>query len=264
MKHARVVVMCLFVAMAAWAWADAAWEEVVIYGDASDKPSVPPYFSPDEVAVAVDSVVFFRLKTSAAGYKLSERARIVDMRITEVLCRRLVGPVTIRPIRGKPTIYVGPVRVVTVYPEDAKAAGMDCPWQLARQWADGLRQGLPVVVPGPLPQKAGGVGGGAEAVTVAIDNRVLFRLRWPNGFSSLQERQATVERRVTDALSRRASQVTTAATESGIGVYADGRLVVEATAMDAQIAGCSAEALAAAWAKNLSAALKLIAGGKGQ
>lgn len=121
--------------------------DVVLWGNDTDKPKNPANFTGTEFTVLVDNAPFFVLRTKAAGYTLGQRGEIVDLRIDECLSCRVTGPVTILPIRGKPTIYVGPVRVVTVYPEDAAADHAASEEALARDWADALARGLPKVVP---------------------------------------------------------------------------------------------------------------------
>ena len=87
-----------------------------------------------------------------------QRMAIVDTRITEILSHGVLGPVTVKAIRGKPTVYVGAYRLITVYPRDARNAGMSCSWQLAKQWAESTAKALPIVMPAafmaPLPAAA--------------------------------------------------------------------------------------------------------------
>ncbi len=126
----------------------AAGHEVAIWADAAEKPTASDRFTGDAYEVGVNATHFFTLRTAAAGYALIQRASIVDLRVTEVLSRRLTGPVTVSPIRGKPTIYVGPVRIVTVYPRDVAAANAASANELAAKWAAALSAGLPKVMPG--------------------------------------------------------------------------------------------------------------------
>lgn len=254
--------------------------EIVIYGDDTEKPLVPTGFSPSEILIGVDAAEFFVLKTAAAGYTLPERARIVDMRITEVLSRRIVGPVTVQRLRGRPTIYVGPVRLVTVYPEDVAASSARSAAALAQAWAAGVRAALPKVMPGGVrassvppaggvaaggPVPAGGpaaesAGAAPHAGDVALGGKLLFTLRWANGFESLAERRAAVDRRVTAALSARCRPVSLVpAADGAVAIHANGMLIVEATGPDAAAFGKTTQELAREWASNLEDALALIA-----
>ncbi len=106
------------------------------------------YVEPTEADIALDNVLFFRIRTPAAGYKVVEREKIVNQRLVDILSYRAGGPVTISPIRGKPTIYVDGTKLVTVYPRDVEANNATSMHQLAGIWATRLREGLPKVLPG--------------------------------------------------------------------------------------------------------------------
>jgi len=248
--------VCLSVALALvfLAGAQAGQEEVVIWPHAVDKPKAPETFSAQAYEVGVNGVTFFVLRASAAGYRLIERAYIADLRLTEVLSRRLTGPVVVKPIRGRPTVYVGPVRVITVYPSDVAACRAKSADELASKWAEALREGLPRVVPGARV-------GVSRVYEVAVNNHLLFRLRAAAGYPNLKARGAVVEQQVVEALSRRAKVVTCAPTMHGVGIYADGVLVVEVTEEDAAAVKSSPAAVAEVWASNLRGALGLISPG---
>lgn len=106
------------------------------------------YVEPTEADIGINNFLFFRIRTPAAGYKVVEREKIINQRLVEILSDRTAGPVTISPIRGKPTIYVDGMKLVTVYPRDVdanNAGGMD---GLANIWAQRVREGLPKIMPG--------------------------------------------------------------------------------------------------------------------
>lgn len=228
--------------------------EVVLWGDDTDKPKDPKNFTATEFRVLVNGVPFMTLRTPAAGYTLAQRGSIVDLRIDEALSRRLTGPVTISSIRGKPTIYVGSVRVVTVYPQDSTAAGTKSECELAKIWAAALADGLPKVVPG------GFVGHGTSGLyKVSLNNHEMFMLHWSAQYPTVRKRGAAVEAAVTEALSRREKVVTISPSAHGLGLYADGVLVVEVTPEDAKAEGQTQQSLADNWAANLTKALTLIA-----
>jgi len=247
---AAVLLLTVAAMLAMPAFAD----EIVIYGSDTEKPLTPEGFNPQQMVIGVDSTEFFVLRTAAAGYTLAQRACIVDLRITEALSLRLTGPVTVKRLRGRPTLYIGPVRLVTVYPEDVAAAGACCAWHLAQKWAAGVREGLPKVVPGAFPRQSAG-----EVGVIALGGKLLFVLHWANGFGTVEKRHEVVEQRVTEALSRRAGPVHCRPVAGGIGVYAGDMLIVEATDTDAEALGVTKEKLADRWAANLEEALKLIA-----
>jgi hypothetical protein len=110
------------------------------------------YVEPTEADIGINNFLFFRIRTPAAGYKVVEREKIINQRLVEVLSNRSSGPVTISPIRGKPTIYVDGMKFVTVYPRDVEANNAGCMYTLANIWAERLREGLPKIMPGgPRP-----------------------------------------------------------------------------------------------------------------
>lgn len=228
--------------------------EVVIWGSSAEKPSLPESLSLKAYDVAVNGVVFFTIRAPAAGYTVAQRGYIADLRITEVLSRGLAGPIVIKYIRGKPTIYVGPVRVITVYPQDAAAWGVGSAAVLAETWAWNLHKNLPKVVPGVVQR-------GPAVYEVAVNNCLLFRLRSAAGYPSLRARGADVEQKVVEVLSRGARAVTCAPTARGVGVFADGVLVVEATEADGRLVTLRPGDLAESWAENLRAALKHVSPG---
>ncbi len=108
------------------------------------------FVEPTEAVISIDNAFFFRIRTPAAGYKVSERERIVNERIVAILSCHKPGPVTIGAINGKPTIYVDGVMLVTVYPRDAEA-NKTTMTDVATIWAANLRAGLPKVMPGQHP-----------------------------------------------------------------------------------------------------------------
>ncbi len=127
------------------AWA--ARDEIVIYGTYQEVPSVGSWPAGATGQIALDNVSFFVIPGNAGGLTLAQRCEIVDTRITEILSHGVLGPVTVKPIRGKPTVYVGRYRLITVYPRDARNAGVKCSQQLAERWVASTAQALPVVMP---------------------------------------------------------------------------------------------------------------------
>jgi|GEM_PF-2334169 len=109
--------------------------------------------------IGIDNHLFLRIRTPAAGFKIEERRVLLDQRLVEILSyENTRNPkVWIGNIRGKPTIYVGETKLITVYPRDAKANNTTSSW-LASHWAQRLRAGIPQVAPvrtlKPLASKA--------------------------------------------------------------------------------------------------------------
>lgn len=111
--------------------------EVKIYAGENEKPVTLARIVPDEYEIGVGGTMFLRIRGGAAGFSAAERARIVNTRLTYILSYGDLDPdaVQIIPVRGKPTIYVGNVRLITVYPCDAEAAGASSMEELATIWA---------------------------------------------------------------------------------------------------------------------------------
>lgn len=155
MAHTRLTGMMMLGALVVCAviWAPQAQaqlqNEVKVYGGADEKPVTNAQVIPDEFEIGVGGLNFFRIRTAAAGFSAAERARIVDARIVHILSYGELDPedVHIVPVRGKPTIYVGDVRLVTVYPSDVEAAGADSMEQLAGWWAASVACCLKSVAP---------------------------------------------------------------------------------------------------------------------
>ncbi len=123
--------------------------EVKIYAGEDEKPASEARIVPDEYEVGVDGLTFLRIRSGAAGFTVAERGRTVDTRLTHIISYEDYSPDAVRivPVRGKPTIYVGKVRLITVYPSDAAAAGVASTRELAETWAAAIAASLREVVP---------------------------------------------------------------------------------------------------------------------
>ncbi len=231
-------------------------DEIVISGDLNDKP---PTRGPDmaRADIAIGDYLLLTIRTPAAGFTVAERESIVYMRLTEILSNERMDPgdFVLSEVRGKPTLWVGNYRLITVYPRDAEAAGTTSR-QLAVTWLESLRTKLPEVAPinavAPVP-----------TYDVALGNSLLFRLRDANGFATLSARGAVVDSRLIEVVSKDGSPpiiVRPIADEHG--VYVGEERIVTATTKDAELAGASDTAeLAEAWAENLTRARPLIKAG---
>jgi hypothetical protein len=127
-------------------WAEPA-EETVLYGTYEDVPSVGWWPAGASGVIAVNGVEFFEIPDNGGGLPLAIRCEIVDARITEIMSAGIYGPAYVGAVRGQPTVYVGTYRLITAYDEDAVNAGVCCAECLAQQWAQGVAEGLPRVVP---------------------------------------------------------------------------------------------------------------------
>lgn len=257
--NSRVLIrMFLVLTLAAMAITLAAAQasSIVVSGDLDNKPATrgPDL---DKAEIAIGSQLLFTIRTPAAGFTVAERARILDIRLTEIISNVRMDPGNFRldQVRGKPTLYVGDYRLVTVYPRDAEAA--DCTDQeLAERWLAGLREKLPLVAPEAAVKAP-------VTYQVGVGGVMLFRLRDPNGFDTLRARGAAVEARLVPVVSSDGlPAIEVQPVAEGHAIYAGDQQVVTATKLDAEIAGLpDSEALAKAWAARLSDALPLIKAG---
>lgn len=104
----------------------------------------------DERDISVGGVWICRITHDASGYTSYERAIEVNRRITQVLSApelRTGTQVTVRPMGSGAVIMVGDLLVFTVAPEDAIDTPVK-PFELARQWAQRLAEGLTKGLPG--------------------------------------------------------------------------------------------------------------------
>ncbi len=127
--------------------------EIVIYSGEADVPqagNLPPETAGE---IKVNNALVFKLPGGGGGVPLNVRAEIMDTRITEILSAGITGPIKIGAIRGKPTIWVGEFRLITVYPEDAAATGTTM-LALAQQWAKSTEAMLWKCSPGVGPSQA--------------------------------------------------------------------------------------------------------------
>ena len=128
------MVLGLLLAMPCWGQMD---EEVVILGGEDEKPVVTARYMPDEVEIGVGGVMMLRIRASAVGYSPVQRGRIVDARMVYALSYGNLDPeaVHVSMVRGQPTVYVGNIRLITVYDSDVEATGADSACELANLWA---------------------------------------------------------------------------------------------------------------------------------
>ncbi len=157
--------LVLLIAGATSVWAQETGE-IIIYGSYEEVPTVG-WWPPDASGVvAVGSVAFFEIPGNGGGLPLATRCEIVDARITAILSDGITGPVYVGAIRGQPTVYVGPYRLITVYHEDAVNAGACCARKLAQKWANSTAAALPQVLPSSYAPSAALAADRAEAEAV--------------------------------------------------------------------------------------------------
>lgn len=230
--------------------------DIVIFGDINAKPATrgPEMGKAD---IAIDNHTFFTLHTNAAGYTIAERQRILNIRLTEIISnvRMTDDAFVLSSVRGKPTIYVGDYRLVTVYPNDAQAAGMSMD-ELAQQWFASVATQLPEVAPYAFVSAP-------VTFDVSVGGTLLFRLRDRDSFPTLKDRGAEVHKRLIPVISAKTvPTICVQPMDKGYGIFADNVWVLNATHTDAKLAGLNdAESLAITWAANLRDALPIITAG---
>lgn len=228
-------------------------KEVKVWGGLDSKPKTAEAYKPEKVTIGIGSFDMFEIKNAAAGYSLSEREVAIYNRLVEVLSKGPARPeaVCVGRVRSAPTVYVGNFRLVSVYAEDAQAAGMT-QQALAEKWRDRLAAVLPIVATENVVPKA------PETYEVAIGGELLFRLRDKDGFPSVKARGIALEQHVATMLSdgRKGRVLAKAMLVDGQWAVQYGELrLTTATAADAEALGLTPQQLAEKWAAGLNKAL---------
>ncbi len=245
MKHIVAVAVLLAVAVSVFAIRPCLAAEVVIYGGENEKPAVRGSIS-GPADVSIDGVTFFTIPGPAIGYSTLQRLAIVETRIAEILSTSPFAPVTVKPVRGKPTVYVGNIRLITVYPADVRNAGAKSAAQLAAEWAEGTAAALQVVAPSafrPMPR-------GRSVYVLGLP---WFDIYTHGGFPSMAARVESIRERI-NAIARdlpgAAAQVNVRYHNQEWTVFVGDSLLITATDKDACGNGVSsAKALAGMWAQ---------------
>jgi hypothetical protein len=130
--------------------------EIKVWGGGSSKPKTADSYQPDHALIGIGRYDMLDINRSAVGFSIAEREVVVYNRLVEILSNGPVQPaaVCVGKVRSVPTIFVGAYRLVSVYPQDARAAGMS-QQELARKWAHQIAQALPLVAPTAAATKSG-------------------------------------------------------------------------------------------------------------
>jgi hypothetical protein len=247
--------------------------ELKIWGGLESKPAIADGYEPEKVEIAIGSYKLLELHGPAAGYTLAEREVVVYNRLTEALSQGPVTPkmICVGKVRSAPTIYVGPVRFVSVYARDAAAVQMTQE-QLACAWAKRLVEVLPKITVATAELKPVPIPGiwaptmGPEVFEIAVGGTVIFRLRGPDGCDSVaargQDAQLQVNHMLSDGREKGVVAIAKQVDGEWIVSYA-GDQVVTITAADAAANKTTPELLAKAWAAKLTAILPKVKGPTG-
>lgn len=130
--------------------------EIKIWGGLTSKPKTAASYVPTEARIGIGAFDMFEIRCPGGGYTVAEREVTIYNRLVEIMSNGPVQPeaVCVGKVRSAPTIFVGPYRLVSVYPSDARAAGMS-QLELARKWARAVAAALPQVAPTAAAVKAG-------------------------------------------------------------------------------------------------------------
>lgn len=218
-------------------------DDVVLWGDINEKPVTNAAdYNPEVAEIRIGGVLFLVLRTPAAGYTVAERETVILRRLVAIYDSGKILPVKVLPVRGRPTIYVGNIRLVTVYPRDVEAAGDGSVRDLARHWAEGVRQGLLLTAPGKcFPE--------GPTYCAKLSGKPIARLLEPDSFQNVRQRGLAVEERLAAIVEGfDPAGLATADTAVGTAVTYNGTTLVTATAVDARESKYDSTAeLAAAW-----------------
>jgi hypothetical protein len=117
--------------------------------------ATPEIDEPAQIATQAGEITYsgrllFRIRTGAGGYTAEQRAEAIKERMIPILSMEELKPDEIRVVQEQPkgdaAIYVRDRLLITVDRGMALANGNGDPADLARLWADRVRQILPQVV----------------------------------------------------------------------------------------------------------------------
>jgi hypothetical protein len=266
MHLAAVLIVALFVTAALGAWGAECNEpapakscprgtEIKIWGGLESKPKTAEGYKPETVKIGIGVFEMFEISSGAAGYTLPEREVAIYNRLNEILSTEPGhgNSVCVGRVRSAPTIYVGNHRLISVYKQDAQAAGMT-QQELAAKWRDRIALVLPQVATANLAPKSPLYG----SYEVAVGGTLLFRLRDKDGYDSTEQRGLDVERRVVEMLSdgRKGRLTAQAVEQDGEWIIRYGELkLLNVSQADASLNCSTRPILARRWANDLNAAL---------
>lgn len=109
---------------------------------------VVPLMAQQSENVNIANGVVARIRTPGPYANLKERAAAIDKAIAEIISTQdTQNPqVSLKEVDGVWHVFVGPVKVIGVYPAEAEANGIGAR-QLAAMWANNIRERLPLTTP---------------------------------------------------------------------------------------------------------------------
>lgn len=154
-----VTVGALLLVLAGSLWAAEccpAGKEIKIWGGDGDKPKTNDSYKPAQAIIGVGRFDILTIKNAAVGVSIAEREVIVYNRLCEILSNGPVNPsaVCVGKVRSAPTVFVGPYRLISVYPQDA-AAYQRTAQEVAEGWAKSVAAVIPLVAPTNAAYRSG-------------------------------------------------------------------------------------------------------------
>jgi len=109
---------------------------------------VGPVFAQESDAIYIANGVVARIRTPGPYENLYQRSAAIDQAIAEVISTQDTQNPQVRVAMkdGKWSVYSGPVRIISVYPEEATANGISAK-ALAQIWAKNIKTRLPLTTP---------------------------------------------------------------------------------------------------------------------
>jgi len=109
---------------------------------------VGPVFAQESDAIYIANGVVARVRTPGSYESIYQRSAAIDQAIAEVISTQDTQNPKVRVAMkdGKWSVYSGPVRILSVYPEEAKANGISAK-ALAQIWAKNIKTRLPLTTP---------------------------------------------------------------------------------------------------------------------
>jgi len=105
-------------------------------------------FAQESDAIYIANGVVARVRTPGAYESIYQRSAAIDQAIAEVISTQDTQNPQVRVAMkdGKWSVYSGPVRIISVYPEEAEANGIAAK-ALAQIWAKNIKTRLPLTTP---------------------------------------------------------------------------------------------------------------------
>ncbi len=107
-----------------------------------------PVFAQESDGIYIANGIVARIRTPGPYENIYQRSAAIDQAIAEVISMQDTQNPQVRVAMkdGKWSVYSGPVRIISVYPEEAEANGISAK-ALAQIWAKNIKTRLPLTTP---------------------------------------------------------------------------------------------------------------------